>query len=410
MKWIFSDLAVLITFTTALTSCLKGNYDAGSETPPSDADTYFAGATSAENISGTMVQVSWKLPLDQTISEYNVYSVNADSSFRLIGTTASTTNLFVHPGLSPGRLQKYVVRAVHKDGKMDTNRVVVTALTYAGVTSNTVINETTVDLTFPSAADAANLRIYCAMGTNGTMTLKNQVAATITTLRLTDLTAGTFYSCKVKAVLPDGSEDNNSLTTSFIPQPITNMNRFGFSGLTSAINTNGTSVQVSWGPANPSAGTTIAGFRIFYQTEGEPLRFFDVAANKTTQLLSGLNTGMNYSFAVRAIDTSDYTDGNQIWKTAFTYNGITSGGANGETTAVIYFPAASNAISLHIYCFKTSEGLGALTASIASTQTQHSLSTLTPGTEYSCSVKAVGAAGEDGNSRVVTFTTQGSAP
>lgn len=365
----------------------------------------FNGAESAENLNGTTIQINWNASTDKTITDFNIFTVTAEGSLSLIGSTTASTTFFLHTGLNSGRLLSYVVRAVRGNGgsRIDTNRNIVSALAYAGITSATVIDETTADLSFPAAAEASSLKVYCAVGASGAMTLRTQLAASATSYRLNGLTTRTLHSCKVKAVLPDGSEDQNSAVRNFTPDTVTSP--FGFTGIATATNTDGSTALVTWVAANPAPGKTIAGYRI-YQTSGDSMIPYDIFSPSTTSYqIPGLTAGTNYRFMVRAIDTNGVTDGNIIWKNVFTYAGITTANATSSTTADLYFPAAPSSAGLRVYCYTGDTPPVTPTETLAATANRYTVTGLTSATDYKCFVKAVGIDGEDGNSAVLSFRT-----
>ncbi len=397
---------IFLVLSIFIQGCLKGEYAVNSNQGVVPGAATFLGAKSAENLSGTAIQVNWDLSTDSSVSEYDIYLVNADASLSLIGVAGATSNLFVHSGLTPGKIQTYVVRSVNSAGSADANIEKVSAISYAGLSSAVVIDATTADLNFPTASDATGLKIYCAAGASGAMTVMATVSALTTTYRLTGLTTSTIYSCKVKALLPDGSEDTNPLLSSFTPQTVSPSSPFGFNGIGAASNVDATSVLVQWTAATPATGTTIASYRIYQINADDSLTVYNAAANATSYTVSGLNSGQNYNFIVRALDSNSLTDGNQTMKSAFTYAGISSGSATSSTSATIYFPAAPNASNLHVYCYPSSGAMPATpTASIASTLNVYVVNSLVTATNYNCLVKAVGASGEDGNTATVSFTT-----
>lgn len=174
---------------------LQACFMKGQITTPNSSNTVgiaFSGALSATNISGTAIQLDWALSSDPTVTEYNIYSVNSDSSLTLLGTASATTNLYVHSNLNSGQLYRYVVRAVSSSSAVDANLNIVSAIPYDGLTSTSVVDATTANLYFSAASDASNLKIYCAEGASTTMTLFVTTSALIANYQLTGLTASTL--------------------------------------------------------------------------------------------------------------------------------------------------------------------------------------------------------------------------
>lgn len=383
----------------------------GSITSPSDENTnvlQFSGAVSAENISGTSIQISWNRSISEKVKTYNIYQVNSDSRLILIGVVSSTTTLFVHTGLNFGRLYRYLVKASTSEGFLDGNTNVVSAIPYAGISTGTVVYSTTADLTFNPALDADSLRIYCSEGgSSNAMVLVATVSPNVSGYHLTGLIPQTLYACKVKAVLNDGSEDFNANTVTFTPDTISSGSPLGFAGITAATNTTGSSALVSWIAATPSAGVTLSGYRIYQINSDGLLSVYNTANNVTSYTVNNLAPGESYSFIVRAINAADSsTDNNQIMKTVLMYDGITSATAVSPTSATLTFPAIPTASSLHVYCYESSGSIPAVpTASISSSLTSYTVNALITATNYTCLVKAVGTEGEDGNTAVSSFLT-----
>lgn len=368
----------------------------------------FSGAVFAENISSTSVQINWNRSTSEVVKTYNIYQVNSDSSLQLIGVVNSNVSLFVHTGLSFGRLYRYLVRASTSDGLLDNNNKIVSAIPYGGIATATVVDATTVDLTFNPAMDAENLRLYCAEGgSSSAMVLVATLSPSLAGYHLTGLTSQSLYSCKVKVVLDNGSEDFNGNLVSFTPDVVSAGSPLGFAGIAAATNITGSSALVSWLAATPAAGVTLSGYRIYQINSDGLLRVYNTANNVTSYTVNNLVPGESYSFIVRAINAADSsTDNNQIMKTAFMYEGITSVTPVSPTSAMLIFPAAPAASSLHIYCYESSGGIPTTpTASISSSLGSYTVNTLVTATNYTCLVKAVGPEGEDGNTGVSSFLT-----
>ncbi len=384
---------------------MKGKIQTGGSTGIATALSY-VGGDSAYNISANAIQINWTLSTDTNVAAYNVYLLNSDNSLTLIGSANASTALYVHSGLTSGTLYRYVVRSAASDGTTDTNTKSLMAIPYAGIGVVNVADATSVDMYFPAASEASNLKIYCATGASSTMNLIDTINANTMNYHLSGLTTGQEYTCKVKALLPDGTEDYNSNAISFTPQAVTT-SPLGFAGITSATNTNGTSALIQWAEATPDSGVTVGGYRVYKTNPDSSVEYNDVAANLTSYTFTDLIPGNNYSFFVRAINAADSsTDGNSVKISVFTYEGITSATASSPTSALLTFPSAPNASALNIYCYLSTDNVPSTpTASITSDLTTYTISTLTTGSNYICLVKAVGSSGEDSNTATSAFTT-----
>lgn len=404
----FFTLINLVIFS--LTGCIKGSSSALDAASNSATQALFLGVKSAINLNGTSVQINWDLPTSSTISEYHIFQIASDGSYVSVGKTDSQTNQLILSGLTAGKLYSYIVRSTYTNGTIDNNTLAATALTFAGVTSSTVIDATSASLQYPATTDAATFRIYCATGNSTNFILFTTVNSSTSSTTLSNLTTNVLYNCKVKALLSGGNEDSNSLVTSFKPQAVALNSSFGFAGVNSVTNTNGTTLNIAWPSPTPTPGTTIQTFRINILDPSDNLSIYDVAFPTLNYSLTNLIEGANFNVIVRALDSSGNSDGNQKMLSAFTYRGITSAALSSPATtppsAVLIFPAAANASALHVYCSISGGAIPTSpTLSIASTLTTATVTGLSTGSNYICKVKAVGSTGEDTNTATAVFTT-----
>lgn len=402
-----SSVAIPIALSLALAGCLKDGNSSGSSGSSSTngggtITTTFTGASSAINLDDTSIQIQWVPVADPAIVLYRIYALNADGTLQAISSVGAKSSLFIHSGLTGGTYYSYVVRAADINGNTDKNMNVVSALTYAGVTSASVLSSTLASLAFPAAPSAVSLNIYCASGGSSNYNLVASVGRSLTSYTLTGLTPNTLYSCKVKAKSQSGEEDNNGLTASFTPTASPGNASFGFSGAATASNINGTTNQITW---TLGSGASIVSYRIFQvNVDGTLTSLSTVSAATTSYTHGGLTPSTSYSYIVRAIDSSGNTDGNGNIVTAMTYAGITSASVNSGSTAVLNFPAANQASAIRIYC-AVGAGSSNLIASVAGSSTSYTATGLSIGTSYTCKAKAVGATGEDTNTAAVSFST-----
>lgn len=409
MKNVFLNLKIflILLFSILFSGCfMKGEIRDGSK-PLTSSEIEFDGIQTAYNVNGTSIQINWNLSTSKNIIEYNVYQVTDNSTLRLIGITNATTNLYVHSSLTSGKLYQYLVRAVSSSSITDDNNNIVSAIPYSGISTFNYESETSVNLIFPSAIDAGLIKIYC--GTNGPTGEMNPIAdvtPTLTTYQLTNLSSSLIYSCRVKLQLPNGTQDNNSLTLSFRPQS-TSSSPLGFAGIKSASNIDGSQALITWDAAQPIAGYSISGYRIYQTNPDNSMSIYDISSLATNYTVSNLLVDESYSFNVRAINASDQsTDGNQVILSAFMYEGITSSAVIDANSATLTFPQANNASSLNLYCYESlSPKPTSPSASLSNTATSYTISSLSASTDYKCFIKAVGPTGEDSNTKEVSFTT-----
>jgi hypothetical protein len=410
------SLVVLLFLTLSMLpiqGCLRGD---SSSSASSGSGSTFAGAISAQNKNGTEILVNWNSDNSASVTGYEIYQTSTDDSISLVGTANSVSTSYTASNLSPGHLHSFIVRAIYNDGTIDSNSVIVSSLAYAGIVSFRYRDTTSVDLDFPASVDASEIKIYCGENADS-MAPVHTALKTDYTYRLQGLDSNKQYHCKVKAVNSGGKEDNNTAILAFTPQ-MPPADPFGFSGITSAENSDGNSAWVYWSKANPSAngGVNISKYKItVFDSDGLYIQEQDVeyqaAINTYNALVENLAAGKDYFFNVRALDLNSLTDGNTLQKSAFTYAGIKSAASTSSATAIVEFPAAESAAELRVYCYKTSDGPSTSPITTLNTNLGTTTSTiitgLSSGTNYTCFVKAVSAFTtlEDSNIVTKSFTT-----
>jgi hypothetical protein len=387
------------------TGCLRGGDSSLFDSATTGSSLGFDGASRAVNIANNLIQVEWSLGTSSDISGYKVFTVSSGSLVEL-STQDASTNKFIHSGLTTGSLYSYVVQATSAVGITDGNGNVVQALAFGGINGSTVTGQTSANLFFSAVPSATQIRIYCATAGGSDFTLMGVAAVTNTFFSLSGLITNQSYSCKVKAVLPDGSEDQNTLMSNFTPRDLNTGAQFGFAGVTSATNINGTSINVTWPIASPLPGTIVTEYHVMAIFSDDSVQSYVVNAPATSYSITNLGSGEEFNIVVRAADANHLTDGNVKSLQVFTYAGISSATALSATSVRLDFPAAPLASSLRIYCYPSGGPISSIpTMSIASDLTSQILSGFSSGTLYTCVVKAVGQTGEDSNSATASFTT-----
>ena len=143
MSYIPTRLGYVLTIVTLFlfSSCM--NKPSGINTAEtSSASTVpfkFDGAVSAINLSDTRIQIQWTKLNNSSLVTYRVFMLNADGSLSAIATLANTFSSYIISNLSPGTLYSFVVRGGDAAGNLDLNNNFVTAMTYAGITSSSVL-------------------------------------------------------------------------------------------------------------------------------------------------------------------------------------------------------------------------------------------------------------------------------
>lgn len=415
LKTLIANLLLLVispvVVLVLISSCMNrpaGLGTADSSTGGSKVSFTFDGATSATNLSDTQIQIQWTGVTHAELATYRVYVLNADGSLSSVATVANSFSSYVVSNLSPGTLYSYVVRAANIDGLTDLNNNFVSAMTYAGVSGSSVLSSTSASLSFPSAPAATNLKIYCATGGTESYTLMASIPSSSSTYSLTGLTAGTQYKCKIKALASSGTEDANSLTTSFTPSSTPGVD-LTFGGLASAtVLSAGNQIQLLW---TLGTGANIQSYRISeVASDGVTLSTITTVSNTTSSYtLTGVSSLSFHTYVVHALSSTNVTDGNSVHKKVFTYTGPSSSSSVSTSSVTINFPAVGgNAEGVYIFCKTTSQGSYSTTPQLvinSTTATSTSLSGLTTGTTYQCKVSPYLNSVYYDNSGATSFST-----
>jgi hypothetical protein len=159
----------------------------------------------------------------------------------------------------------------------------------------------------------------------------------------------------------------------------------GFSGVSSVANLNASTLKISWTVAT---STAVVGYRVYERLpDGTLSALIETSHTTASYNHSGLTAGTYHNYVVRALNDKGLTDGNTIFKGAYTFAGITSATITGTTTATINFPAAGSfASGVNIYA--TARGATTLLGTVSNSATTYSATGLRSGTAYRFSVKS----------------------
>ncbi len=215
-----SLLLALMSASIFLTGCVPQNVglDKNSLNLKTVAGSSFPGLTSAQTISNSKVKLSWNAAMDASVVAYNIYDTTLMFSPKLIKTVPIPATSATILSLNSDVYYAFRVRAVDAFGGEDSNVHDLGAIPYGGVVSSSVQSATTTILTYNDGSNADLINVYCKVGTTAvTETLLASVpASSPTQTTLNNLVPGTTYTCRVALVI-GGFEDNNTVTTTFIP-------------------------------------------------------------------------------------------------------------------------------------------------------------------------------------------------
>lgn len=178
----------------------------------------FVGLTSAETISATKVKLTWDASTNTSVVAYNIYDTTLMFSPKLIKTVKAPATTITLTNLNTQAYYSFRVRSVDQNEKEDTNVHDVGAIPYGGVISSEVVTSTSAKLTINDGSDADGINVYCKVGA---LAVTEEKLASVTDTHLTEITLtnlvqGELYTCRVVLEV-SGFEDNNTVTTQFIP-------------------------------------------------------------------------------------------------------------------------------------------------------------------------------------------------
>ena len=250
-------------------------------------------SATSSNQTARQVALSWTAPTSNggaTITGYE-YSKDNGSNWASAGTT---TNYTVKTGLANGTAYTFKVRAVNKKGggTASDDATATTTTTPAAPTNLTAADgDQQVALSWTAPTDNGGLAItgydYSTdNGSNWTPT-----GSTTTSHTVTNLTNGTEYTFKVRAVNAAGSTASAAVTATPAKKPAAPT-------LTTPVIVGNKQVRLRWTAGN-DGGAAITGYD-YQQDGGSWTPIPNSGASTTSTLVTDLTNGTEYTFKVRA--------------------------------------------------------------------------------------------------------------
>jgi len=354
--------------------------------------------------SYTTISFSWDASAagaNCTLAGYHVYRDGA-----IVGDVTSGTS-FTDSGLTSGTSYSYTVKA------FDTSGNVSTSSTAANLTSKTDDMAPTTPVSVTAAApDAASVNLSWGpstdfpnpggVGVQGYRIYRDGAALATytvnsgTTFVDSNVSAGTTYSYTITSfdMLGNESAPSNIVSAKTQPAiPTCSGSPTTPSGLTSGTSTL-TATSLSWSASTAASGCTLAGYRVFR----DAVLVGTVTATSFDD--SGLTPSTSYNYTVQAYDTNGHASALSTAKTIATLADTQAPTVPGNVTAVapsagqvtVSWTASSDNIAVTGY--KVYRG-GSLIATKSATARSHDDTTVTGNSDYSYTVSAVDAAGNE---------------
>lgn len=202
----------VILFILMLTSmgCLNETKPTTSSSSNLINPSIFDGAISATNKGGP-IEISWSPVSSSAVKEFRIYRLEGAGELKAIGTVGPSSSIFLDGDTSSGQLYSYIVRAIDKNDKEDSNNKVVSSLSYQGITGALTTGRDKVLIQFPSGLGAVDeIRIYAEPVSGGSKTIVGTVSPNQDNLEVSGLRSGTRYKFYVNAYSNSlNAEDGN---------------------------------------------------------------------------------------------------------------------------------------------------------------------------------------------------------
>jgi hypothetical protein len=388
------------------------------------------GLTSA-TAGGESIDLVWTAPTDDggsAIIEYQLFCAVGTST----PDTSGVPNLTVDPtattatvdGLTGGTEYTCVVVAVNEVGQSDPSNIEsATPFTVPSAPSLTSATggDTSIALVWTASTDDGGSAIteydlYCAAGTSAPDTNgpPDQTAGpTDTTGNVTGLTNGTEYTCVVIASNAAGPSDASNIESA---TPFTVPDAPSLTSTTAGDE----SIALVWTAPADDGGSPITAYNLYCaegslspSTTGTPTQ--TVGDSVTSSSVTGLTNGTLYTCVVTAVNVAGQSAASDaLSKIPFTVPdapGLTSATAGSGSIALVWTaPVDDGGSAITGYNLFCAPGIlapstsGTPTGTAGAGDTSKTVSGLTGGTEYTCVVTAVNAAGQSAASGALSAT------
>ena len=370
----------------------------------------------ATDITTTTAKVTWTASTDNVgVTGYNVY-VN-DSETPVNGETLVTGTEYALENLTAGTEYKVTVKAVDAAGNVSEGAVYTfttknaadtEAPTAPGNVAVTDVTTTTAKVTWSEATDNVGVVGYNVYLNEAKV---NETLITTTEYDLTALTEETAYSVRVTAVDAAENESKRSEAAKFTTPKTQDTEAPSVPAGVTASEVTQTGAKIIWTASTDNVG--VAGYNVYV---GET-RVNATPVTVTEYDLTGLTANTEYTVTVSAVDAAGIESARSEAATFTTLAaeeekdneapsvpaGVTASDVT-QTGAKITWTAAADNVGVagyNVYVDETKVNTDKLVEGL-----ELELTGLTPDTEYTVTVSAVDAAGnESGRSAAFTFTT-----
>ena len=288
---------------------------------------------SANPSSATSISLSWSTPSDggSAITGYRVEYSNATSQYNiLVANTGNTQTSYLHKGLTTGKIYTYRVTAINSIGIGNPSNMAsakAQETTTPSITTAIAISPTSASISWipPSQTYGQIINGYrIDQVINGNFLQINNVAGSVATYTIPNLTTGKTYTFAVTALLSGGSSTNPSplvsvspTSTSSAPSPSGQLSSQNPqpqqnkvlpdppSSLNATMISQNT-VKISWFMPSNNGKLPVTGFKVESKT-GSTGTWSTITSNigvQTSFVKSGLQVGTTYFYRVSSISNA----------------------------------------------------------------------------------------------------------
>jgi fibronectin type 3 domain-containing protein len=389
---------------------------------PAAPDTQAPTAPTLGSLSKTMTSVTpnWTAGTDNVgITGYRIYITPTSTGIGWLAATASpAATSYTVTGLTPGTAYKVSMYSVDAAGyttgggywNVTTTADTTAPSTITGLTASGQTN-TSINLSWNAATDNAGVAGYKVFRQDPGPTWTLLTTTTSTSYSVTGLAAGTSYTFGVRAVDVAGLESASTSSVTSSTTNIVDTTAPSTPGSFAAGTVTGTTAALSWSASTDNIGVT--GYRI-YRSSPAPAGALVASPTGTSTTLTGLSSGVAYTFTIKAIDaagnlstaaTVSFTTPDTVAPSA---PGSFGSGANSMSTVYLTWNASTDNVGVIGYRVERTAPTYALLTT--TTSVFYNATGLSPSTTYTFTVTAMDAAGNESTSTHTVTTPDTQAP
>ena len=410
----------------------SGNADSGAVSADTLEAPRAATGLAASDPTQTTVDLAWTLPAQPegvTVSGVEVQQLSG-ATWSTVATLGASSTTHTVTELTSGTTYSFRIRVATSSGNADSDAVSATTieepaqqisvepLSATGLAASNS-TQTTVDLAWTLPAQGAGVSVTGVevqqQAADETWSTVATLASDATSHTVTELTAGTSYTFRIRLVTSSGSADSDSVSASTLAA----VN--AATGLT-ASNATPTSVDLSWTLPEQPEGVTVTWVLLLQQVADDSrTKITLLATDATSHTVAGLTASTSYSFRIK-IQTSG---GNAVSDAVSADTPVAPKAATGLTASNVThttvdlswtLPEQSEGVTVSaVEVLQYTRGYGTddrwpTVATLAADATSYTITELAAGTDHSFRIRLVTSSGNADSTGVTASTLAGPKP